>query len=229
MHTHDCRYVENYLAGPLREGGFTNLNFVEAKLDAQTAELATNSPVVCLFVNDQADAKVGGKDRCCCWWRCCVLGRALGVGSRVALAGFVAWFCCPLHKRTRTKTPHILRYCKPHNMCFSLHQHHQAVKKLAKHGVKLIAMRCAGFDRVDLSACAEHGIKVARVPTYSPTSVAEHAVSLLMALNRCADARGAHGVMWAFFFFLRWFWWSRLRGWFFRVQVWNWCPAQQQT
>lgn len=45
-------------------------------------------------------------------------------------------------------------------------------------------MGCAGFDRVDLAACAEHGIKVARVPTYSPTSVAEHAVSLLMALNR---------------------------------------------
>jgi len=58
------------------------------------------------------------------------------------------------------------------------------VQKLAKNGVKMIAMRCAGFDRVDLKACQEHGIKVARVPTYSPTSVAEHAVSLLMALNR---------------------------------------------
>jgi hypothetical protein len=54
--------------------------------------------------------------------------------------------------------------------------------------VKMIAMRCAGFDRVDLAACADYGIKVARVPTYSPTSVAEHAVSLLMALNRCAGA-----------------------------------------
>jgi lactate dehydrogenase-like 2-hydroxyacid dehydrogenase len=61
----------------------------------------------------------------------------------------------------------------------------QVVKKLAKFGVKMIAMRCAGFDRVDLAACADYGIKVARVPTYSPTSVAEHAVSLLMALNRC--------------------------------------------
>lgn len=60
----------------------------------------------------------------------------------------------------------------------------QVVKKLAKNGVKMIAMRCAGFDRVDLAACEEYGIKVARVPTYSPTSVAEHAVSLLMALNR---------------------------------------------
>lgn len=65
------------------------------------------------------------------------------------------------------------------------HDSSQVVKKLAQNGVKMIAMRCAGFDRVDLNACVEHGIKVARVPTYSPTSVAEHAVSLLMALNRC--------------------------------------------
>jgi D-lactate dehydrogenase len=36
----------------------------------------------------------------------------------------------------------------------------QTVAKLSKLGVKLIAMRCAGFDRVDLKACAEHGIKV---------------------------------------------------------------------
>jgi D-lactate dehydrogenase len=51
--------------------------------------------------------------------------------------------------------------------------------------VRLIAMRCAGFDRVDLAACARHGIRVVRVPTYSPNSVAEHALALLMAVNRC--------------------------------------------
>jgi len=51
-------------------------------------------------------------------------------------------------------------------------------------GVKLILLRCAGFDRVDLEACAEAGIKVARVPAYSPYAVAEHAVSLAMCLNR---------------------------------------------
>eukprot|EP00877_Chromochloris_zofingiensis_P001825 jgi/Chrzof1/11643/Cz06g03130.t1 len=59
-----------------------------------------------------------------------------------------------------------------------------AVRELAADGVKLIAMRCAGFDRVDLKACAQHGIKVVRVPTYSPTSVAEHALALLMGINR---------------------------------------------
>lgn len=61
----------------------------------------------------------------------------------------------------------------------------QAIAKLAQAGVRLIAMRCAGFDRVDLAACARHGIRVVRVPTYSPNSVAEHALALLMAVNRC--------------------------------------------
>ena len=39
---------------------------------------------------------------------------------------------------------------------------------LAQQGVKLIAMRCAGFDRVDVAAAAKHGITVVRVPSYSP-------------------------------------------------------------
>ena len=51
-------------------------------------------------------------------------------------------------------------------------------------GVKLIALRCAGFNNVDLAACKEAGIKVARVPAYSPYAVAEHGASLLMALTR---------------------------------------------
>ena len=55
---------------------------------------------------------------------------------------------------------------------------------LAQGGTKLILMRCAGFDRVDLAACAELGIGVARVPAYSPHAVAEHAVALLLTINR---------------------------------------------
>lgn len=62
--------------------------------------------------------------------------------------------------------------------------YYQVMSKLAECGVKLIAMRCAGFDRVDLAAAEEHGIQVTRVPTYSPTSVAEHAMALTFALNR---------------------------------------------
>ena len=50
---------------------------------------------------------------------------------------------------------------------------------------RFVAMRCAGYDRVDLGTCAKLGITVARVPTYSPNSVAEHAVAMLMCLNRC--------------------------------------------
>lgn len=49
---------------------------------------------------------------------------------------------------------------------------------------RFVAMRCAGFDRVDLKACEKAGIVVARVPTYSPSSVAEHAAAMLMCLNR---------------------------------------------
>lgn len=52
----------------------------------------------------------------------------------------------------------------------------------------MIALRCAGFDRVDLTRCEERGVKVARVPTYSPTSVAEHAVTLVIALCRYGTA-----------------------------------------
>lgn len=58
------------------------------------------------------------------------------------------------------------------------------IKMLAEYGVKLIALRCAGFNNVDLKAAEEYGIKVARVPAYSPYAVAEHTVALMLALNR---------------------------------------------
>ncbi|MUK48832.1 2-hydroxyacid dehydrogenase [Aliivibrio fischeri] len=55
---------------------------------------------------------------------------------------------------------------------------------LAKQGTKLIAMRCAGFDRVDLEAAKKLGMQVVRVPAYSPEAIAEHAVGMMMCLNR---------------------------------------------
>jgi D-lactate dehydrogenase len=55
---------------------------------------------------------------------------------------------------------------------------------LADKGVGMVALRCAGFNNVDLDAAAELGISVVRVPAYSPHSVAEHAVALLLTLNR---------------------------------------------
>lgn len=58
------------------------------------------------------------------------------------------------------------------------------VSELSEMGVKLIALRCAGFNNVDLSAAACCGIQVVRVPAYSPYAVAEHAVALMLSLNR---------------------------------------------
>ncbi len=55
---------------------------------------------------------------------------------------------------------------------------------LKENGVKLIALRCAGFNNVDLKAAKELGIPVVRVPQYSPYAVAEHAISLLCTVNR---------------------------------------------
>lgn len=56
--------------------------------------------------------------------------------------------------------------------------------QLKAGGVKIVAMRCAGFNNVDLEACAKLHLPVARVPEYSPSAVAEHAVALMLDLNR---------------------------------------------
>ncbi len=59
-----------------------------------------------------------------------------------------------------------------------------ALEALHGLGVKHVALRCAGFNCVDLVAAKELGLAVTRVPAYSPYAVAEHAVALLLALNR---------------------------------------------
>lgn len=58
------------------------------------------------------------------------------------------------------------------------------IKKLAHCGIRIIVLRCAGFNNVDLNAAKEFGVRVFRVPSYSPQTVAEHAVALIMTLNR---------------------------------------------
>ena len=58
------------------------------------------------------------------------------------------------------------------------------LKTLAANGTRLLALRCTGFNNVDLAAARAHGIRVVRVSTYSPHSVAEHAVALLLSLVR---------------------------------------------
>ena len=56
--------------------------------------------------------------------------------------------------------------------------------KLSANGIKIIALRCAGFNNVDVKAAVFNNIKVVRVPAYSPDAVAEHAVALILTLNR---------------------------------------------
>ncbi len=56
--------------------------------------------------------------------------------------------------------------------------------RLKEYGIKIVALRCAGFNNVDLAACKENDICVVRVPEYSPYAVAEHTVALLLGLNR---------------------------------------------
>lgn len=58
------------------------------------------------------------------------------------------------------------------------------LKSLAEQGTRLIALRCAGFNNVDVVAAAALGLCVVRVPAYSPHSVAEHSVALMLGLNR---------------------------------------------
>lgn len=60
----------------------------------------------------------------------------------------------------------------------------KVLEKLAEVGVKMIALRCAGFNNVDLEAAKSLGIDVVRVPAYSPEAVAEHTVGLMLTLNR---------------------------------------------
>lgn len=92
------------------------LEFLDVRLDARTAELAAGCGAVCVFVNDDVGAAT--------------------------------------------------------------------VERLAELGVGVIALRCAGFNNVDLTAAAAAAIAVVRVPAYSPTAVAEHTLALILGMDR---------------------------------------------
>lgn len=66
----------------------------------------------------------------------------------------------------------------------------KVLQKLADRGVRLVALRCAGFNHVDLEAAARVGIAAGRAPANSPHAVAEHTLALILALNR--KIRRAH-------------------------------------
>lgn len=60
----------------------------------------------------------------------------------------------------------------------------EILSALSQHGIKLILLRCAGFNNIDLEAAEELCIRVMRVPAYSPEAVAEHALAMILTLNR---------------------------------------------
>lgn len=60
----------------------------------------------------------------------------------------------------------------------------EVIEEAHRQGVKLILMRCAGYNNVDLKTAHKYGIKVLRVPGYSPEAVAEHAMALVLTANR---------------------------------------------
>ncbi len=60
----------------------------------------------------------------------------------------------------------------------------EVLETLAAFGVRYVALRCAGFNNVDLDAASRLGMTVVRVPAYSPNAVAEHTIALILSLNR---------------------------------------------
>jgi D-lactate dehydrogenase len=116
----------------------------------------------------------------------------------------VAFFSAKAYDRTsfaaaNTRFGHELVFLEPHlngqtaalaagcaGVCAFVNDHLDAgtLEVLAQLGVRLIALRSAGFNNVDLDRARQLGLVVARVPAYSPYAVAEHAVALVLALNR---------------------------------------------
>ncbi|MBO9635199.1 MAG: 2-hydroxyacid dehydrogenase [Chitinophagaceae bacterium] len=84
--------------------------------------------------------------------------------------------------------PHIVHAVEPGTTAICVFVNDRLTKEvidvLAQKGVRIIALRCAGFNNVDIEAAKQAGIQVCRVPAYSPEAVAEHAVAMLLTLNR---------------------------------------------
>lgn len=99
-----------------------------------------------------------------------------------AQAGIVAWHFleCRLTRDTAATAQGAQAVC----VFVSDQLDRPCLEALAAQGVKLVALRCTGFNNVDLAAARELKLVVTRVPVYSPYAVAEHAVALLLTLNR---------------------------------------------
>src|ERR1700731_3579269 len=92
------------------------------------------------------------------------------------------FFYCDVHLR-----PETVHLAKGHDaICVFVNDQldRAALERLKAGGVQLVALRCAGYNNVDLIAANDLGIPVVRVPAYSPEAVAEHTVALILTLNR---------------------------------------------
>src|SRR4051812_16485962 len=102
--------------------------------------------------------------------------------QRAASTGEIEWRF--LEMRLSAETAPLAQGARAACVFVNDHADRAALKILHSLGIRHIALRCAGFNAVDLVAAKELGLAVTRVPAYSPYAVAEHAVALLLALNR---------------------------------------------
>ena len=102
--------------------------------------------------------------------------------QRASASGVIAWRF--LDSRLSVDTAPAARDAQAVCIFVNDRADRQCLEALHSLGVKHVALRCAGFNGVDLAAAKELGLSVTRVPAYSPYAVAEHAVALLLALNR---------------------------------------------
>ena len=87
-------------------------------------------------------------------------------------------------KTLNESTVHLSEGCEAISLFSSDTASEPVIKQLQKMGIRYIALRSVGYDHVDMVAARACGIRVANVPAYSPNAIAEHAVALLLALNR---------------------------------------------
>lgn len=84
--------------------------------------------------------------------------------------------------------PHIVNAVEPGTTAVCVFVNDRLTKEviyiLAGKGVRIIALRCAGFNNVDIEAAKQAGLQVCRVPAYSPEAVAEHSAAMILTLNR---------------------------------------------
>jgi D-lactate dehydrogenase len=92
----------------------------------------------------------------------------------------ITYFVLPLNEQTVALTAGFEAICIFVNDTVNA----EVLTKMQANGIKLIVLRCAGFNNVDVAMATQLGIPVLRVPAYSPEAVAEHAMALILTLNR---------------------------------------------